>query len=84
MSEIATPPLNLTYRPSSYFWAQELGIELTPSIKGAERRRLYEQALAAGTPVPKDLFKPGLTTAERRSWGSIHPAMMGGEYLPRH
>ncbi len=78
----ATPSLDLNYRPRSYFWAQELGLALTPAIQGAERRRLYEQAIAAGASIPTELMKPRLSRAERSAWGSIHPSLMGGEYLP--
>lgn len=73
----------LAYRPTSYFWAQEHGLPLAPEIQGVERRRMYAQALeAGGAPLPVGLVKPTLSPAERRAWGSIHPAMMGGEYLP--
>jgi hypothetical protein len=81
-----TRDIDLRYRPSSYFWARERGIPLVSDIKGAERRKLYEMALEEGQ---TDFFEPALTQhalpqAERQAQGSIHPAFMGGEYLPDH
>lgn len=72
----------LEYRPNSYFWAEGLGLQLPPQVQGAERRRIYEKALSEGEVLPEDFVKPTLGEEERRAWGSIHPAMMGGEYLP--
>jgi hypothetical protein len=81
-----TEGIDLKYRPSSYFWAREHGIPLVSDIKGAERRRYYQRALDSG-----ELDEDGalqllhaLTEDQRRAQGSIHPAFMGGEYLPDH
>ena len=75
--------INLKYRPKSYFTLKELGISVD-EIKGAERRKQYQEMLRDGLeeillPLP---YKPKLSDDERRSLGSIHPAFMGGEYLP--
>ena len=75
--------INLKYRPKSYFTLKELGISVD-EIKGAERRKQYQEMLRHGQeeillPLP---YKPKLSEDERRSLGSIHPAFMGGEYLP--
>lgn len=72
------------YRPSSYFWARERGITLVSDIKGAARRKMYEMALQNGE---ADLFTPALTqhslsSEDRRVQSRVHPALMGGEYLP--
>ncbi len=79
-----TKGLDLGYRPSSYFWAQERGIALVSDIKGAERRRLYARALACGREdlLPVELIQDTLSEADRQGLGRIHPAFMGGEYLP--
>ncbi len=79
-----TGDIDLDYRPSSYFWARERGIPLISDIKGAERRKLYEMALESGL---TDLIEPGLLghalpQEQRQAQGRIHPAFMGGEYLP--
>lgn len=76
--------IDLKYRPNSYFWAKEHGIPLVSDIKGAERRKLYEKALQVEVPelIDPDLLLHALTHEDRRAHGRIHPAFMGGEYLP--
>jgi hypothetical protein len=46
---------------------------------------MYERAIQAGdTELANSIIAtPELTNDERRAWGSIHPALMGGEYLPK-
>jgi hypothetical protein len=79
-----TQGIALTYRPTSYFWAADHHISLASNIKGAERRKLYEFALAAGHTniVEPDLQQHALSEDQRQALGRIHPAFMGGEYLP--
>ncbi len=55
---MAARSIDLHYRPSSYFWARERGIPLISDIKGAERRKRYEMALADGQ---IDEVEPALT-----------------------
>jgi hypothetical protein len=76
--------LDPQYRPSSYFWAREHGISLISDIKGAQRRKLYQAALQSDCRQPLDpvLLQHQLAQDERRYWGRMHPAFMGGEYLP--
>lgn len=78
--------IDLQYRPNSYFWAREHGIPLVSDIKGAERRKLYTGSLQAGVPewVDPALQKHALTNEYRQAQGRIHPAYMGGEYLPNN
>lgn len=81
-----TEGIDLQYRPSSYFWARKHGIPLVSDIKGAERRRYYQRALDSGE-VDEDgalQLLHALTENQRRAQGSLHPAFMGGEYLPDH
>jgi hypothetical protein len=79
-----TQGIDLAYRANSYFWARTHGIQLTSDIKGAERRKIYETALAKGQAarVDPELLQPVLTDAQRQALGRIHPSLMGGEYLP--
>jgi hypothetical protein len=76
--------IDLDYRPSSYFWAREYGIALTSDIKGAERRKIYEKALQQNMSnlVDPDLLQHTLTPDQRLAHGRLHPAFLGGEYLP--
>ncbi len=78
--------IDLKYRPNSYFWAREHGIPLVSDIKGAERRKLYTGALQAGVPewVDPSLLQHALPNEHRQAQGRIHPAYMGGEYLPNN
>jgi hypothetical protein len=79
-----TRGIDLKYRPSSYFWARDNHIPLISDIKGAERRKLYEQALEDGNTDLIDvlLTQPALSVEDRSAISGIHPAYMGGEYLP--
>jgi hypothetical protein len=79
-----TQGIALSYRPTSYFWASDHHIPLASDIKGQERRRLYELALEY---CPADFVEPelqqhALPEEQRQALGRIHPAFMGGEYLP--
>lgn len=78
-----TQGIGLKYRPTSYFWAADHHIALVSDIKGAERRRLYEQALEQGQAnTDPDLRQHALRNEQRQALGAIHPDFMGGEYLP--
>jgi hypothetical protein len=80
--EITMSSIDLSYKPVSYFSYKKLGISID-EIKGAERRSHYKKALKAGVNDFNPIFlKPKLSTVERKMLGSIHPAFMGGEYLP--
>lgn len=76
--------IDLACRPSTYFWARRSGIALTSDIKGAERRKAYQRALASGDADRLDpaVYAHTLSADDRTAIGRIHPAMMGGEYLP--
>jgi len=77
--------VDLDYRPQSYFWALDSGIRLSNDITGANRRAMYEQAVQQGNHLLATTLtaQPVLSQEDRRMIGSIHPAFMGGEYLPR-
>ncbi len=81
---IHTTGIDLDYRPASYFWVAEKGITLMSDIKGAERRRLFVKALETGEEeaFSEALLTAALTAHDREALGRIHPAFMGGEYLP--
>lgn len=84
-SRQTTHGIDLKYRPNSYFWALDAGIRLASDITGANRRAMYEQALREGNDALAIslIDEPVLGSEDRRIIGSIHPAFMGGEYLPR-
>ncbi len=76
--------IDLSYRPESYFWASDRGILLPSDIKGAERRKMYRSALASGNAeqIEPVLSQHALSEGDRQAIGRLHPAFMGGEYLP--
>ena len=75
--------IDKSYRPTNYFWAYDRGIRLASNIKGAERKALYERLLKEGDSGACDeLLTQSSLTAEQRRRANVHPAFMGGEYLP--
>jgi len=75
--------IDKSYRPTNYFWAYDRGIRLASNIKGAERKALYERLLKEGDSAACDeLLTQSSLTVEQRRRANVHPAFMGGEYLP--
>ncbi|HXF65694.1 MAG TPA: hypothetical protein VNK67_03205 [Burkholderiales bacterium] len=72
------------FRPKSYFGPMSLEHKIRTSIKGEARRRyaafLLEREGEAA--VDGDVLRESLADDEREAQGRIHPALMGGEYLP--
>ena len=79
--------IDTDFRPSTYFWALDKGIQLPSDISGAERRRLYKLALESGQPSifldDEDFSSAHLDPALRQAWGGLHPSLLGGEFLPK-
>ncbi len=78
------PGIDLSFRPVSYFWPLGLETHLLARIKGAERNAAVQRLIDAGhlDDVPRFLRQSSLSDADRQAIGRIHPAFMGGEYLP--
>ncbi len=76
--------IDLSFRPKSYFWPLPLRTHVLSSIKGAFRRSLVEKEFDEGRldEVPLPILQPALSENLRSFTGSLHPMMMGGEYLP--
>jgi hypothetical protein len=75
---------DLSYRPDTY-WPESLDREqLLARIQGEARRDIVRQTLDEGDISDLDpvLAAEELDEENRRGWGLIHPAHMGGEYLP--
>lgn len=76
--------IDLTFRPRTYFWPLPLETHLLAQITGHERRKIIRAALAAGdNELPFHAATSTLESDARRDIGRIHPAFMGGEYLPK-
>jgi hypothetical protein len=74
----------LDFRPDTYWPWLPSEAELLARIKGSVRRRTAAAVLETGGPVALDpsLFEASLSEEERVAVGQVHPALMGGEYLP--
>ncbi len=70
------------YRPASY-WDNPISSFLS-SIKGERRRRQVQELLERGDvhEIQDWMLSAELTDEEREFFASIHPTLMGGEYLP--
>jgi hypothetical protein len=73
--------INLDFRPDSYWDDPDA---LLANVKGEFRRRQLLQAIEEGEldEVPPPIFGDSLPEHLRSFTGSIHPSLMGGEYLP--
>jgi hypothetical protein len=80
----AVPGIDLSFRPKSYFWPMGLETHLLARIKGAERKAAVKALIQAGRldDIFDVLAKSSLDDGERTALGRVHPAFMGGEYLP--
>ena len=80
----ATKPIDLSFRPDTYFPESKPREELLSRIKGQSRREIargiLEKEGIAG--LNALIARDELTDHDRDMWGRIHPWMMGGEYLP--
>jgi Phage integrase family len=78
------PGIDLSFRPRSYFWPLGLETHLLARVKGAERKAALTRLIDARRldEIPDFLAQSALSEAERKAIGRIHPAFMGGEYLP--
>src|SRR6266496_6494352 len=76
--------IDLVFRPPSYFWPLGLETHLLARIKGAERKAALQRLIATRRldEIPNFLAQSALSEADRQALGRIHPAFMGGEYLP--
>lgn len=79
------PVSALEYRPRDYFGRYDLQVELLSTVKGRVRRALIKDALESGEidTLPDFVTTPELEAHDRQMLGSLHPMLMGGEYLPK-
>lgn len=79
------PATSLAYRPASYFGDYDLQAHLLTHVKGRMRRAAIRDALESGEldQIPDYVKAAELTQDDRTRIGRVHPAFMGGEYLPR-
>jgi hypothetical protein len=77
-------PIDLAFRPKTYFWPLGLETQLLTHVKGAARRAALQRLIDEDRfdEIPNLLAKAKLSEAERTAIGRMHPRYMGGEYLP--
>jgi hypothetical protein len=78
--------IDYSFRPASYWDDNEILTSLLRDVKGTERRRLIRQHWEHGTleQLPEALLQTELSPELRVFLGRVHPALMGGEYLPEY
>lgn len=83
-SEVPVPGIDLTFRPATYFWPLGLETHLLARIKGVERKAALLRLIDAGRldEIPDFLAQSTLDNEDRQALAGLHPAFMGGEYLP--
>ncbi len=76
-------PIDYSFRPASYWDAEDLR-QLVANIKGAERKKIALRLIAEGRLDEAEgiVLADTLSERERTIAGQLHPALMGGEYLP--
>jgi hypothetical protein len=76
--------INLKQRPESYWIDDDLLKALLRNVKGTQRRKMITDYWKAGRleSLDDELLKDAIGEDARNALGRIHPAFMGGEYLP--
>ena len=76
-------PIDYAFRPASYWHAEDLR-QLVANIKGAERKKTALRLIAEGRldEAGEFILIDTLSDEDRTQVGRVHPALMGGEYLP--
>jgi len=76
--------IDYTQRPESYWDDADVLAALLKNVKGTQRRRMITDYWKQGrlTELHDELLRDTLAEKTRIDLGKIHPAFMGGEYLP--
>jgi len=77
-------PSDPAWAPVTYWPESRTPEQLLSRIKGQARRELAREVLASEgfQGLTTFLARDELPEIERQEWGALHPALMGGEYLP--
>jgi hypothetical protein len=75
--------IDYSYRPASYWSAENLR-QIVANIKGAERKKMALRLLAEGRldQAEEFILTDTLSDQDRVRASQVHPAFMGGEFLP--
>lgn len=76
--------IDLEFRPETYWPESRNPEQLLANIKGKVRRDMARRILAEEgfTGLNEFIVREEIDGDDLMMWGRIHPAMMGGEYLP--
>ena len=79
-----TDQIDLNYRPDTYFRPQKLERYLLSNVKGAALKKKLQALFDTGqhAEVRNLLTADGISPTDRKVLESLHPAFMGGNYLP--
>jgi hypothetical protein len=82
-SQVASEP-DINFRPKSYFGPQSLPEHLLAQVKGDVIKERLGTLYKEGRyeEIERLLGEHGISNAEIKKLGSIHPMFMGGNYLP--
>lgn len=80
------PDIDYAYQPPSYWEDRSPLYALLRNVKGTERRAMIRSYFESGRmdEFSADLLPAALDADTRDRIGRIHPAFMGGEYLPNY
>jgi len=78
----AIPGIDLTFRPRTYLGPIPAETHVLAHVTGHERREFVRAQLASDGNDPMLDALAGLFASDRETLGRVHPALMGGEYLP--
>ena len=84
-ARLPIPDADWDYRPANYRDHPDPVSAVVAGIKGQERRKAIRNAMTGvpGAELPPEEFRvDSLSPDHRRVIGRLHPAFMGGEYLP--
>jgi hypothetical protein len=79
-----TTDIDLDFRPASYWDADGLLTAAVANIKGSVRKKEALKLVRAGDveKLHQTMLLESLEDDTRKFFGFVHPALMGGEYLP--
>jgi len=78
--------INMNYRPDTYWPESENREQRLAHIQGQARREITRDILNSGgikelNQIGAEVAQDELSETDREAWGSLHPQLMGGEYL---
>jgi hypothetical protein len=84
---MSSDDFDLNFRPATYWFETNGDYDALSRIKGTYRRSRAKEILEQGGQLPDpgegdSFFAQSLSDSDREQLGRVHPAMMGGEYLP--